>query len=229
MKRITIIGSFILTFVVSTLLFSSCSVPATTLKKDVYKNLYEERPLAILVMPPINKSTKVEAKELFYSSLCVPFAQKGYYVMPPLLTLEILKEESAYDAEMFINNSMKRVGELFGVDAVLFTTIEEWQKTTIANQVRVRIEYMLKSAKTDEILFNRVGDVTLDMSTNSGNVFADILGGMLATALQKEITVGRKCNFYTIEDIPGGKYSPKHNVDGNEGAGAREFVTIIKG
>ena len=220
MKRILTI--FILSF-----LTVGC---ATTMpvKSVAYKKLYEEKPLSILALPPINKSTKVEAKELFYSSLVVPFTLKGYYVMPPLLAMEILKEESAYDAEMFVNSSMKKVGELFGVDAVLFTTIHEWTKTTIASQIKVKIEYVLKSTKTDEVLFNRIGDVTLSLSMNSGNPFVDLVGGLLSTAFTKEIIVGRSCNIYTIEDMPSGKYSPDFGKDGAIISQPKEFKIVLR-
>lgn len=208
-------------------LLASCG-PTKVMKSARYAKMYEEKPVSILVMPPINRSTKVEAKELFYSSLIVPLSQKGYYVMPPLLTMEILKEESAYDAEMFINNSMKQVGDLFGVDAVLFTTIHEWTKTTIASQIRVVVEYTLKSTKTDEVIFSRKGDITYSPNTNSGSALGNLIGNMLATALTKEIEVGRKCNVYTLGDIPAGKYSPSWGADGNTAAGDESFKVKVQ-
>lgn len=211
------------------LIMTSCAPTSTMpIKSVAYKTLYEEKPLSILVLPPINKSTKVDAKELFYSSLIIPLTQKGYYVIPPLLGMEILKEESAYDSEMFVNSSMKNVGELFGADAVLFTTIHEWTKTTILSQIQVKIEYVLKSTKTDEILFNRVGNVTLSLSTNSGSLLVDLVAGVVSTALTKEIVAGRKCNVYTIDDIPAGKYCPNFGIDGEIKSKPKEFVTIIQ-
>lgn len=208
-------------------LLASCSTNRV-MKSERYAAMYDEKPVSILVMPPINRSTKVEAKELFYSSLIVPLSLQGYYIMPPLLTMEILKEESAYDAEMFINNSMKQVGNLFGVDAVLFTTIHEWAKTTIASQIRVVVEYTLKSTKTDEILFSRKGDIVYSPNTNSGSVLGNLVGNMLATALTKEIEVGRSCNIYTLGDIPAGKYSPSWGVDGETPAGAESFQVRVQ-
>lgn len=207
---------------------ASCSDTKLLPKSEAYHNIYEEKPLAVLLMPPINKSTKVEAKELFYSSLCQPFTQRGYYVMPPLLSMEILKEESAYDAELFINNSMRQAGQLFGVDAVLFTIIHEWNKTAIASQVNVKLEYSLKSTKTDEILFHRTGDITLNISVSTGNILGDLVGSMLATALTKEIVVARNCNYYTITDIPSGKYSPTFGQDGALKAQPAEFRQFLK-
>lgn len=213
-------------YIITLLLFGSiltgCGVKSP-LKSVAYKSLYNEKPLSVIVLPPINRSTKVEAKELFYSSLAAPLTLKGYYVMPPLLTMDILKEESAYDSEMFLEQSMKKMGEVFGADAVLFTIIHDWRKTTIASQVSVKIEYILKSTKTDEILFNRIGDIKLSTSMNSGNIFADLVGSMVATALTKEIIVGRKCNYYTFQDLPAGKYDPLFNKDGSTASLPKEF------
>jgi hypothetical protein len=210
------------------LLVASCTTTKLPTKAEAYKTIYQEKPLAILAMTPINRSTKVEAKELFYSSLSVPFTLNGYYVIPPLLGMEILKEESAYDSELFLNSSMKKVGELFGVDAVLFTIIHEWKKTTIASQINVKIEYLLKSAKTDEILFNRTGDVTLTTSLNTGNTWVNLVGSMIATSLTREIIVGRSCNIYTLSDIPAGKYSPMFEKDGEKKSQPKEFKTFLR-
>lgn len=203
-------------------LLSSCSTVSVT-KSQRYPQVYAERPVSILVMPPINRSTKVDAKALFYSSLIVPLSQRGYYVFPPLLTMEILKEESAYDAEMFEESSMQPVGRLFGVDAVLFTTIHEWTKTTIAAQVQVTVEYTLRSAKTDAILFHRKGTVIYNPNTSSGSVLLNMLGDMLSAALTKEIELGHQCNEEAIGDMPAGGYSPVFGQDGNENAGSEEF------
>jgi hypothetical protein len=211
----------------SVILLSACSSTKVTKSKQ-YASIYEEKPLSILVMPPINRSTKVEAKELFYSSLIVPLSQRGYYIMPPLLTMEILKEESAYDAELFIDSSMKRVGDLFGVDAVLFTTIHKWQKTTIASQVRVEVEYTLKSTHTDEVLFNRKGDIIYSPQSNTGSFLGNIISDMLTTALTKEIEIGRKCNVYTLQDLPAGKYSPSYGADGETYAGKASFSVRLR-
>ncbi|MGL5938261.1 MAG: GNA1162 family protein [Phocaeicola sp.] len=215
----------LLFLLVSVIVFTSCGTLPT--RSVTYKTLYDETPASILALPPINRSTKVGAKELFYSSLTSSLTQKGYYVLSPLLAMDILKEESAYDAELFLNNSMKQVGTLFGVDAVLFTIIHDWSKTTIASQVKVKIEYILKSTKTDEVLFNRIGDVTLSLSVSTGNSWIDLIGGMVATALTNEIVVGRSCNFYTLSDLPEGKYSPYFQKDGDIEAGSKLFKTTI--
>lgn len=219
---------FLPALIAAAALLTSCGSGSKVMKSERYSRIYEEKPVSILVMPPINRSTKVEAKELFYSSLVVPLSQRGYYVMPPLLTMEILKEESAYDAEMFIDNSMRQVGELFGVDAVLFTTIHEWAKTTVASQIRIVVEYTLKSTRSDEILFSRKGEIIYSPNSNTGSVLGNLVANMLTTAFTKEIEVGRKCNIYTIGDMPVSKYSPQWGADGGTASGAAEFKITLQ-
>lgn len=210
------------------LIFLLIGCVQTPLKKSQrYHLLYTEKPKSIMIMPPINKSVNVEAKEQFHSSLIVPLTLSGYYVLPPLLTMDVLKEESAYDAETFINNSMKQVGALFGVDAVLFTTIHNWEKNSVLNNITIKVEYMMKSAKTDSILFHRIGRITYSSQLNSGNVWVDLVGQMLITSLQKEIVVGRKCNMFTLTDIPNGIYSPAFQVDSISAAGEKEFSVSV--
>ncbi len=216
-------------FAIGILAFTSCDVTKPIPKQEAYKNLYEEKPLSILVMPPINRSTKVEAKEFFYSTLASPIALKGYYILPPVLSMEILKEESAYDAEMFVDNSVKKFGEVFGIDAVLFTTIHQWTKSAIASKVIVKVEYALKSAKTDEILFHRIGEVTVNTSVNTGTLIGNVVGSLVSTALAKEIVVGRKCNAYTLSDLPAGKYDEANfDKDGAIMAAPKEFSIVLQ-
>ena len=194
-------------------------------KAVTYKGIYDERPLSILIMPPINKTNEVEAKELFYSSITIPLSEKGYYVMSPLLSLEFLKEQSAYDSEEFVNSSMKKIGEVFGVDAVLFTTIKKWQKSTVGMSISVTINYVIKSAKTDEIIFERTGNITY--SPSNGNGLAGLVANMVSTALTKKIDIGRICNVYTLSDMPAGKYNSLFGRDGSLESGKKDFSVTV--
>ena len=58
-------------FLVAIVLFSSCATTKLP-KSTAYKDLYNEKPISVLIMPPINRSTNVEAKEYFHSTLSVP-------------------------------------------------------------------------------------------------------------------------------------------------------------
>jgi len=190
--------------------------------------MYSEKPLAILIMPPINQTTNVDAKEYFHSTLLHPLAEAGYYVIPPFLSMEILKKESAYDSEQFLEKPLKLFGEVFGADVALFTVIHKWDKNPIAATVTVDIEYVIRSTKTDEVLYSRRGTVIYDNSTSNNNgglggLVASMAISALKTATQDYMPVAISCNKFTFYDLPQGNYSAKHGNDGEELQGNNHF------
>lgn len=217
------------------ILVSSCSTTKTIPgipKSTAYKGIYDEKPLVVLLMAPINRSTNVEAKEYFHSTLNVPIANAGYYVVPPFLSMEILKRESAYDSELFIDEPLTKFREVFGADVVVFTIIHKWDKSAIAAEVYVEVEYIMKSTKTNEVIYTRKGDVTYDASIDSGEkgflaFLVDMAASAINTATIKYMNVARACNAYTFKDLPAGKYSPTYGADGTEMSGEKEYRVIL--
>ena len=184
------------------LVFASCSTTAPIKKSIAYKGMYDEKPTTILLMPPINKSTNVEAKEYFHSTLITPLANQGYYVIPPFLSMEILKR-----------------------DIVLFTIIHKWEKSY--GNVKVEVEYILKSTKTNEVLYTRRGTINYNTSVSGS---AGIYGALADIALTAANTIGTKyvdvatiCNRYTFKDLPVGKYSLYNPFEPEEMAGKKVF------
>ena len=57
------------------LLLSSCAETITRGKQ--YAKLYEEKPVSIVIMPPINQTNSVEAKDFFYTTMYMPLCEKG--------------------------------------------------------------------------------------------------------------------------------------------------------
>ena len=66
----------IIPFIILVLALSSCGTPSRT-RSSLYPGMYDEKPVTLLVMPPINNTTKVEAKELLYTSISRPLAEAG--------------------------------------------------------------------------------------------------------------------------------------------------------
>lgn len=214
--------------VITVTFLTSCTSTDPIAKSVAYKGMYEEKPLTILLMPPINRSTNVEAKEYFHSTLNIPIANAGFYVIPTFLSMEILKKESAYDAELFLNSPLTNFGEVFGADLAVFTIIHKWAKSGLAAKVYVQVEYIIKSTKTNEIVYTRTGDVTYDASVSTGSgglagLVVDIALSAVNTAATKYVDVARACNSYTFKDFPAGKYSPTYGTDGEQLAGKKIF------
>ena len=195
-------------------LLSACGASADLTRGKLYPGMYEEKPVTLLVMPPINNSANVEAKELLYTSISRPLAEAGYYVIPPSLAMAVLRQESGYDAELFLDKPLKQFHEFFGADAVVFSVIESWAKQGLG--INTEIRYIIKSALTDQVLFDRTCNLFLDLSVNSGSssdsgrsllsILVDVAAGAINTALTDHIEAARKANYYIFRDLPVGKY-----------------------
>ena len=209
MKRLII-------FAFTCCLLSSCGVYSTVTRESQYSKMYEEKPVTLLVMPPINNSTNVEAKDLLYTSISRPLVEAGYYVISPLLAMDIFKAESGYDAEMFFDAPLSAFQNYFGADAVVFSVIDTWAKKGMG--IKTKIRYVIKSAYTNEILFDRSCDLYLDLSVNSGTggllgALVDLTASLITTAATDHIVAARKANYFIMRDIPRGKYSPEYMLD----------------
>ncbi len=214
-----------------TVAVSSCGVSNQLTRESQYATMYENMPVTILVMPPINNTSNVEAKDLLYTSISRPLAEAGYYVISPLLAMDVLKAESAYDAELFIDRPLTMFRDYFGADAVVFSEIDDWTKRGFGIDTKIR--YIIKSATSGEVLFDRSCDLYLNLQQNSGGTSAlshlvDLAVSAIATALTDHIVAARKANYYIFRDIPRGKYSPDYLQDKDVIAEKKDITAIVK-
>lgn len=191
-------------------------------------------PTSLLVMPPINNTTNIEAKELLYTSINKPLAESGYYVFSPLLVMDILKNESGYDSELFIDAPLGKFKEVFGADAVVFPIIETWAKQGFG--IRTKLHYIIKSTKTNNILFDRTCDLYLDLSSSSSNdnnnsllsVALDIAASAINTALTEHIEAARKANAYIFAEMPRGRYHADFMKDQAFSVHSKDIKVTVK-
>lgn len=221
----------ILYFIILCCMTASCGMISTVTRESQYAKMYEEKPITLLVMPPINNSTNVEAKDLLYTSISRPLVEAGYYVISPLLAMDVLKAESAYDSELFFDAPLTTFQNYFGADAVVFSIIDTWAKK--GTGIETKIRYVIKSAYTNEILFDRSCDLYLDLSIDSGangllGALVDLAASAINTAATDHIKAARKANYYILSDIPRGKYSPDYMLDKGIIAEPKDVVTRVK-
>ena len=218
----------------ATLVITSCGSTGLT-RSSLYPKMYEEKPVTLLVMPPINNSANVDAKELLYTSISRPLAEAGYYVIPPSLAMDILKQESAYDAELFIDQPLQKFRDYFGADAVVFSVIDSWAKQGLG--INTKIRYIIKSTLTNDVLFDRSCDLYLDLSVNSGKsssekgllgVLVELTVGALNTALTDQIEAARKANYFIFQDLPVGKYDNLYLQDQDFAADPKDVRRTVK-
>lgn len=213
------------------LLMSSCAEQIT--RGTQYPKMYEEKPLSIVVMPPINQTNNVEAKDFFYTTLYAPLCEKGYYVYSPMMTMEMFQSESAYDSEMFIEGNLAQFRNILGADAAMFTIIKSWKRNNVGGVLTAGIEYILRSTKTGETLYQREGLIKVDTSIHSGGggllgTLIDIAATAASTAATDKVVAGRRCTLFVLSDMPVGKYSPMFDKDQSQPAGKKYIKATVK-
>lgn len=120
-----------------------------------YTDFKAESPHSILVVPVVNRSTQVDAPDDFLVTLPIPLAERGYYVFPVNMVKRTMEDDGLSDADMVANADPVKLAQLFGADAVLYATIDEWDSRYIlvSTTTTVKIDYALKSGKTGKTLW----------------------------------------------------------------------------
>ena len=133
--------------------FMGCASYIT--KQEFAPHMYEEHPVSILVLPPINNSTAADAKDFYMTTVAEPLTNSGFYVFPMEIVSDILQQEGLYDTETMVDVPVKKFKEYFGADAVLYVTIEEWDTDYFitSGSVTVKAKCELKSTTTEETIW----------------------------------------------------------------------------
>jgi hypothetical protein len=194
--------------------------PAMTSKKEAFPKMYDERPLAILVLPPMNETTAADAKEYYSTTLAEPLTLMGYYVFPIEVVTEILRNDGLSDTELLLTVPPRKFKEYFGADAVLFVKITKWNTSyyIIGGHMTVGVDFVLKSTTSGEVLWRYEGNVQVDTTARSqGGGLAGLLIQVFATAIQTAATdyvpIAKQANAMVISTVPYGKYHPAHGTD----------------
>ena len=162
---------------VAALVVVGCAAPASY----DYTNLRQHPPRSILVLPPLNESTAVEATWGYLSTVTRPLAERGYYVFPVAVIDQFLKENGLPGAGEMHQVPLNKVVEVLGADAVLFITVEQYgSKYQVLNTTTiVKARAKLVDTRTGLLLWE--GRTAVQQNSNSGS--GDLLSAVISAAL----------------------------------------------
>ena len=205
MKRIVLLAA----------LAAACAQPP---KKD-YSKLISANPRSLLVVPVVNKSVDVDAADYFLSTVSVPLAERGYYVFPVNLVKRMLEDDGLADASLVHGTDPVRLCALFGADAVLFISIEQWTAKYIilSTQVTVEFHYVLKDGRTGEELWRDHETNTYASDSGGGGLAGAIAAAIIAKAAPNYMPMARQANAHAMTypgpGFPAGPYRPEYRKD----------------
>ncbi|MFI3272179.1 MAG: DUF799 family lipoprotein [Pseudomonadota bacterium] len=187
-------------------------------KEELFPQMYTEAPKSIVVLPPMNITSAVDAKGYYSTTLAEPFSENGYYVFSIPVTSELLKSEGVYDTELLYELPVAKFHDYFGADAVLFTTINKWDLVyyVIGGHLAVGFDCELRSTKTENILWKHSRELIINLTPSSGNLLVDIIATAINAAIVDYIDYARQANYLLMNDMPYGPYHKEHLQDGKK-------------
>ena len=193
----------------------NCAGSSIINKSEAFPDMYDEKPLSILVLPPLNSTTAADAKDYYLTTVAEPLSQVGYYVFPIEIVNEVMKNEGIYDSEELLNIDPTKFREYFNADAALFTNILVWDTNykVIAGSVTVHIEFLLKSTHTGSILWSYNEAITIDTSGDNSNILVSLIQTAIKTATQDYIPIAKQVNWRVLNTMPFGQYHLNHDLD----------------
>ena len=155
MKRFTLISMLL-----AALVLTSCGPTSLVTRQQAYPGMYSEKPLTLLIMPPINDSRTEDAGKFLYTTISTPLDEAGYYVISPNIAWNEMRADGI-DPKKILYNDCSQFGQDYGADALVFSTINFWDNDGFA--IHTKIQYQIKSTKTNEILFDRTCDLVYNL------------------------------------------------------------------
>ena len=166
------------------LLLTGCAV-----KPYDYTNFRAHRPRSIVVLPPLNESTAVEATWGYLSTVTRPLAERGYYVFPIAVVDQFLKENGLPTAGEMHQAPLDKVREILGADAVLFITVEQYgskyQLINTATTVAARAR--LVDTRTGTLLWEGRRVVRQDSSAGQSNLIAMLVAAAVTQIVNTSV------------------------------------------
>jgi hypothetical protein len=152
-----------------------------------YSQFRSEGPRSILVVPVINRSVDVNAPDYFLATIATPLAERGYYVFPINMVKSVLADDGLSDANLVHSGDPRRLGELFGTDAVMYISIERWDAkyVLLATTVTVELNYSIKSTHTGQELWKNHQLVVYQPQQSGGAGIAGLIANAIAAAIAK--------------------------------------------
>jgi hypothetical protein len=191
-------------------------------KRD-YSKFRADAPRSILVVPAINRSVDVDAPNYYLSTIARPLAERGYYVYPVNLVKRMMEDDGLADSGLVHSADARRLGELFSADAVLYVTIERWDAryVVLSTTVTVEFSYVLKSAKTNDVLWDGKQSLVYSPQNNSSGGVAGLIVAAINAAIVKAapnyMPLTRQANALVVyspgRGLPAGPYDALYDKD----------------
>jgi len=154
---------------------------ATPYDYTAYK---QNRPVSMLVLPPLNETPEVVATYGVLSQATFPLAEAGYYVVPVSLMDETFRQNGLNNPAEIHDVSPQKLREIFGADAAVYIKITQYGTSyaVIASDTRVTVQARIMDLRTGDLLWQGSATAASSESKSSNQ------GGLVGLLVQAIVT-----------------------------------------
>jgi len=161
-------------------LLTACAKPV--LPPD-HSALINNRPDAILVLPPLNSSVEIDATAAILAASTVPLSERGYYVVPITNMMETFEQNGLFGAADIHTVAPAKLREIFAADAALYMEVEKYgaRYIVIDSVIEVGVAAKLLDLRSGATLWeNRVSVEHRSRGSNQG-----LLGALISAVINQ--------------------------------------------
>lgn len=183
MKRLATILSMNLVLLL-TMLVTGCATQAVTFP-DNFNGL---RPASILIVPPLNEVTDVQASTSVLATLPYYLAEKGFYVFPVNTVKTLLEFEGYYEAAEVFAAPPEQLANLFKADAILYVTIHQWTSKYVVFTASTEVDFEYRLVAADgSLLWRQRLSAVYSPNNNSGGGLAGLVVNAVQAAVERSV------------------------------------------
>lgn len=144
-------------------------------------NFKAHMPRSILVLPPVNDSTDVRASNSFWSTVTLPIAEAGYYVVPVTLVNQTFRENGVDNPADSHQISAAKLQEIFGAQAALYIRVKEYgsKYQLVQTTTTVEAEARLVDLATGQEIWSGKERQALGNDYSQAGILGSLVGAVI--------------------------------------------------
>jgi hypothetical protein len=165
-------------------LLAACAGPAKQRDYTAFKN---SQPRSILLLPPLNDTSDVQATYGMLSQMTQPVAEAGYYVVPVAVMDETFKQNGLTEPADIQAVSPAKLREIFGADAALYSNVTQYGSVyqVLDSKIVVAASAKLVDLRTGDVLWQGTGRATSAEVGTNVDLGIGIVGKLVQAAVKQ--------------------------------------------
>ena len=162
-------------------------------------------PKRIAVLPLYNETIDIEAPKLVYPMIVRALEDKDYYIVPPVLSLEMLAEEkNVREGGQMNAYSIKELGEMLHADALLMVTLTDWSTkyVVVASTVTVAATSRLVDVQSGTLLWETSVTRSKGSGARSDSLLQSVVNAASNALLSQYLTLAEEMVETAFSRLP---------------------------